>query len=85
MKAFQFTRRGALCCYPCAYCVNISCKRNTKRQHGHQVETVQTVKCGYESPTQAANGAAVVQIGKVKYLSVTVENGVPEPQLCPAV
>lgn len=37
------------------------------------METVQTVKCGYESPMQAANGAAVVQIGKVKYLSVMMK------------
>ena len=33
-------------------------------------------KCEYESPMQAANGAAVVQIGKVKYLSVNV---IPHP------
>lgn len=42
------------------------------------METVQTVKCGYESPMQAANGAAMVQIGKVKYLSVIVENVTPD-------
>lgn len=41
--------------------------RNTKRQYGHQVETVQTVKCGYESHMQAANGVEVIQIGKVTF------------------
>lgn len=32
------------------------------------METVQTVKCGCESPTQAAYGAAVVQIAKVRFV-----------------
>lgn len=56
------------------------------RQHGHQVETVQTVS-GYESPTQAANGAAVVQTGKVKFLSVMVKTSskTPPKKMCPAV
>lgn len=43
------------------------------------METVQTVKCGYESPTPAANGAAVVQIGKVKYLSVMMKMSPQSP------
>ncbi len=46
------------------------------------METVQTVTCGYESPTQAANGAAMVQIAKVKF----VHNGetvFPDPDYVP--
>lgn len=41
-------------------------KRNTMRQHGRKVETVQIASVDMSPPTQAANGVAVmVQTGKV--------------------
>lgn len=49
------------------------------------METVQTVWCEYESPTQAANGAAVVQIGKVNSFIRNGENVISRPRLCCAV
>lgn len=43
------------------------------------METVQTVVCEYESPTQAANSAAVVQIGKVNSFIRNGENVISRP------